>query len=123
MRTQWQGRAASPGRVIGSAFVLVDETVMIAPISPFVLVTKTTSPRLVGLLSNARAIVTDIGGIICHAAIVAREFGIPCVVATGSASEDLLTGDLVEVDGSLGSVKLLKRTQDTIDKNSHPNSL
>jgi len=49
-----------------------------------ILVTEMTSPLFLPVIKKARAIITDIGGILCHAAIVSREFGIPCIVNTKS---------------------------------------
>jgi len=51
--------------------------------------------------------VTDEGGITCHAAIVAREFGVPCIVGTCEATRMINTGDLIEVDANKGTVKII----------------
>ena len=59
------------------------------------------------VFSRAAAIVTDIGAPLSHAAIVAREFGIPAVVGCGNATEVLKTGDRVRVDGVTGVVRIL----------------
>jgi len=59
-------------------------------------------------MKKAVAIVTDEGGITCHAAIVSQELKIPCVVGTKSATQALSTGDLVEVDANNGVIKKLK---------------
>jgi pyruvate,water dikinase len=69
-----------------------------------VLVATTTSPAWVPAMVDAAAIVTDIGGITSHAAIVARELGVPCVVGTVDATRLLADGDVVAVDGSRGLV-------------------
>jgi pyruvate,water dikinase len=69
-----------------------------------VLVAPMTNPDWVPTMRRAGALVTDSGGMTCHAAIVARELGVPCVVGTGSATTDLADGQLVTVDGSLGEV-------------------
>ena len=52
----------------------------------------------------AGAIVTDVGGLTSHAAIVSRELGLPCVVGAGTATTDLVDGEIVTVDGSSGTV-------------------
>ena len=70
-----------------------------------VLVTVSTSPHFNVLLPLLGALVTDRGGALCHAAIVAREYGIPCVVGTKDASRRLVTGELVRVDGQAGEVR------------------
>jgi pyruvate,water dikinase len=57
------------------------------------------------------ALIVDIGGPLSHAAVVARELGVPCVVNTRTASSVLHTGDLVRVDGNTGSVEVLDRVE------------
>lgn len=69
-----------------------------------VLVAPTTSPDWVPLMRRAAAVVTDSGGRTCHAAIVTRELGVPCVVGARTATTDLHNGDMVTVDGALGSI-------------------
>lgn len=59
-------------------------------------------------MKKAAAIVTDVGGITSHAAIVSRELQIPCVIGTGNATKIIKDGDRVEVDANNGFVKLLK---------------
>jgi phosphoenolpyruvate synthase/pyruvate phosphate dikinase len=74
-----------------------------------IMVSHTTFPSLVPAMKKAAAIVTDDGGITCHAAIVARELKTPCVVGTKIATQVLKDGDLVEVDANNGVVKILKK--------------
>ena len=74
-----------------------------------ILVTAMTTPDFVPLLKKAAAIVTDEGGITCHAAIVSRELGIPCVIGTKNATKILKDGDEVEVDAEKGIVKIIKK--------------
>ncbi len=69
-----------------------------------VLVTHMTSPDWLPLLRRAAAVVTDSGGMTCHAAIVSRELGIPCVVGTGEATRKLRDGEVVTVDATRGVV-------------------
>jgi phosphohistidine swiveling domain-containing protein len=69
-----------------------------------VLVTPMTNPDMVVAMRNSAAIVTDVGGIICHAGIVSRELGLPCVVGTETATTTLADGELVTVNGSTGSI-------------------
>jgi rifampicin phosphotransferase len=73
-----------------------------------ILVTNATNIGWTVLFPKAKAIITDIGAPLSHAAIVAREFGIPAVVGCGNATTVLHTGDLVEVDGLQGTVRILK---------------
>lgn len=72
-----------------------------------ILVTEITDPTMVIMMSKAGAIVTDIGGMTSHPAIVSRELGIPCVVNTKEATKVLKDGDLVEVDGEKGTINKL----------------
>ena len=69
-----------------------------------VLVTPMTNPDMVVAMRNSAAIVTDVGGIICHAGIVSRELGLPCVVGTETATTTLADGELVTVNGSTGRI-------------------
>jgi len=73
-----------------------------------ILVAETTAPELIVACHKAGAIITNQGGLMSHAAIVSREMNIPCVVGTGNATEILKNGDLVEVNGDSGVVKILK---------------
>lgn len=73
-----------------------------------ILVAGMTRPEYVPLMKNAAAIVTDEGGITCHAAIVSRELNIPCVIGTKNATRVLKDGDLVEVDAEKGVVRIIK---------------
>jgi phosphoenolpyruvate synthase/pyruvate phosphate dikinase len=70
-----------------------------------ILVTSMTRPDFVPAMKKAAAIVTDEGGVTCHAAIVSRELGIPCVIGTKIASKVLKDGDLIEVDANKGIVR------------------
>jgi pyruvate,water dikinase len=79
-----------------------------APKKNFILVTSMTHPKDIMLLKKASAIVTDEGGILCHAAIVAREMKKPCIIGTKIATQVLKDGDMVEVDAERGAVKILK---------------
>ncbi len=69
-----------------------------------VLVTHMTTPDWVPLLRRAAAVVTDTGGMTCHAAIVSRELGVPCLVGTGDATQKLRDGEAVTVDAGRGMV-------------------
>ena len=99
-----RGLGAAPGRASGAVRLLrsLDEAGKLA--AGDVLVTHMTSPDWVPLMRKAAAIVTDSGGMTCHAAIVSRELGIPCVVGTGEATKRLRDGELVTVDATHGTV-------------------
>ena len=73
-----------------------------------VLVSPMTSPDFVLAMKKASAVITDAGGITCHAAIVSRELKIPCIVGTKIATKVLKDGDLVEVNANKGIVKIIK---------------
>jgi pyruvate,water dikinase len=72
-----------------------------------VLITKATTPPWTPLFGVATAVVTDTGGILSHCAVVAREYGIPAVVGTGQATQIFRDGQLLEVNGTVGTVCLL----------------
>ena len=72
-----------------------------------VLVARITDPTMVAMMARSAAIVCDIGGMTSHPSIVSREMGLPCVVATGSATEILKDGTKVKVDGTKGEVYLI----------------
>lgn len=76
-----------------------------------ILVSPMTTPRLMSAVKLASAIVTDEGGITCHAAIVSRELNIPCVIGTKIASKILQDGDLLKVDTQSGVVTILKKNK------------
>lgn len=72
-----------------------------------ILVTSMTSPDYIHAMRIAKAIITDVGGLMSHAAVVSRELGIPCIVNTKIATKVLKDGDMVEVDATKGIVKKL----------------
>jgi pyruvate,water dikinase len=76
-----------------------------------ILVTQTTDPEMMLALRKASAAITDIGGMLSHTAITARELNIPCIVDTKFATQRLRDGDEVEVDTEKGIVRILKRAQ------------
>ncbi len=98
------GLGGAPGSASGAARVLVSLADAASLDDGDVLVTHMTSPDWLPLLRRAGAIVTDSGGMTCHAAIVSRELGIPCVVGTGEATSKLRDGEIVTVDATRGVV-------------------
>ena len=99
-----RGLGASPGRGSGEVRVLVSPDKDNGFESGDVLVAAMTTPDWVPLMMKASAIVTDGGGVTCHAAIVSREMGLPCVVGTRNATKVLQDKMLVTVDGTHGTV-------------------
>ena len=98
------GLAASPGRGAGPVRVLHTPKESRQLLAGEVLVAPMTSPDWVPAMRRAAALVTDGGGMTCHAAIVSRELGLPCVVGTREATSVLSAGQTITVDGSAGEV-------------------
>ena len=98
------GLGASPGLATGRVVIYDISMSLDAVKEGDVLVTKMTMPDMVPAMSRAAGIVTDEGGMTCHAAIISRELGTPCVVGTGNATEVLKDGMEVTVDGTTGTV-------------------
>jgi rifampicin phosphotransferase len=98
------GIAASQGRYTGTARVVLDESAFDKVQPGDVLVCPITSPVWSVLFPSIGALITDTGGILSHAAIIAREYRLPAVVGTGNATDLLSDGDLVTVDGVNGTV-------------------
>jgi pyruvate,water dikinase len=102
-----RGLAASSGVVRGPVRVLTDiaEAQRLKPGD--VLVAPVTSPPWTPLFAIACAVVTEVGGALSHTAVVAREYAIPAVASVKNATRLLRDGQLVEVDGSAGVVRVL----------------
>jgi phosphohistidine swiveling domain-containing protein len=105
--TELKGQTAMKGRVIGRVRVLKQKSEIPHLLDGEVLVTAMTTPDYLPAMHKATAFVTDEGGITCHAAIVAREIGKPCVIGTKLATKILNTGDMVEVDADKGIVRII----------------
>lgn len=119
-----KGLPASPGKAAGKAHVILDP----ADIDDFkegeILVTTMTAPDWVPAMKKAKAIVTDAGGMTCHASIVSRELGIPCIVGTKSRSEEgtlrIQNGQMITVDATNGIVydgmleEVAKKTEEPV---------
>jgi pyruvate,water dikinase len=98
------GLGASPGLASGKV-IIYDESMSLDVVKEGdVLVTTMTVPDMVPAMSRAVAIVTDEGGMTCHAAIISRELGTPCVVGTTNATKILSNGEVITVDGTTGTV-------------------
>lgn len=108
------GIPASPGRYIGTARVIMDESQFDRIQAGDVLVCPVTSPVWSILFSRIGALVTDVGGTLSHPAIIAREFGIPAVVATRNGTAFVRDGDHLEVDGVSGAVRILSRSPESV---------
>jgi pyruvate,water dikinase len=99
-----QGLPAVPGEASGVVRVLTDVADGARLQDGEVLVAQMTNPDWLPTMRRACALVTDSGGMTCHAAIVARELGVPCIVGARTATTDLTDGMVVTVDGTHGRV-------------------
>ena len=110
-----QGQIARKGKVRGKVKIIPVDYSDLGRINAAIeqmqqgdiLVAETTAPELIVACKKAGAIVTDMGGLMSHAAIVSREMGIPCIVGTKNASKILKDGDVVEVDATKGVVRII----------------
>jgi phosphohistidine swiveling domain-containing protein len=106
------GVGVSPGIVEGPARVVTDPSFDDAEPGE-ILVAPATDPSWASMMFLSSALVVDIGGALSHAAIVARELGVPCVVNTVTGTRSIRTGDHIRVDGGTGVVTILKRGRPT----------
>ncbi len=104
-----RGMVACGGKAVGRAKIVKNFDQIYKVNHGDVIVSPMTSPELMAAIRRCVAIVTDFGGITCHAAIVAREFNIPCIVGTDDATLKISDDDLVEVDANSGVVRVLER--------------
>ena len=103
-RSEIKGMVASgKGRIHGKACIILDAKKDIF-IPGSIMITSMTRPDFVHLMRQAKAIITDEGGLTCHAAIVARELGIPCIIGTRNASKALRNGQKIVLDLDTGRV-------------------
>lgn len=103
-----KGIPASPGIAVGKVKIIKDLSHLGKVEKGDILVTKMTNPDMVVTMQKSAGIVTDEGGLTSHAAIVSREMGIPAIVGTRQATEKLVEGEIVTVDGTNGKVYLGK---------------
>lgn len=109
-----RGFAAGAGRVEGIARVCRSVDDLLTLEDGEILVAPTTAPTWAPAFHKIRGIVTDIGGVSCHAAIIAREYNLPTVVGTGFGSDIIKTGDEIRVDGDKGVVTILVRASESV---------
>jgi pyruvate,water dikinase len=101
------GMAASPGTVEGRARIVRSDADLEKIKEGEILVATVTAPAWAPVFGKIKAVVTDIGGMMSHAAIVCREYGLPAVTATGTATTTIKDGQMLRVDGSKGEVTIL----------------
>ncbi|WP_167138166.1 PEP-utilizing enzyme [Diaminobutyricimonas sp. TR449] len=106
------GAAASPGVVEGMARVILTEKDLPQLQPGEILVAPITAPSWGAAFSVASAVVTDIGGMMCHAAIVCREYGLSAVVGTGFATSRIKTGQRIRVNGDDGTVTIIGEAEE-----------
>lgn len=99
-----RGLGVSPGQGSGKAKIILKVKDIANLEKGEVLVTEMTTPDWVPAMKKASAIVTNLGGKTCHAAIVSRELGVPCIVGTKNGTEVIKDGQIVTVDGKRGLV-------------------
>jgi pyruvate,water dikinase len=102
-----RGQPVSPGRATGPARIIRGPAEFQRLQPGDVLVAPTTAPAWTPLFARAAAVVTDTGSVLAHTSLVAREFGIPAVVATTNATTALQDGHPITVDGTTGTIELL----------------
>ena len=107
--TTVKGSVACRGRVIGKAKLLFEEDDMVKINKGDIIVSPMTRPHFVPVMKKAAGIVTDFGGILCHAALISREFGIPCIVGTNDATKIFSDGDLIELDAYEGIARKISK--------------
>lgn len=101
------GQAAAPGLVEGEACVLVGEGIPNDVPNRAIIVVKVLHPYLAPLLLRAAGIVVETGGLLQHAVILAREFGIPAVVGVADATQRIAPGVTLRIDGAAGSIVVI----------------
>ncbi|MCD1294364.1 phosphoenolpyruvate synthase [Methanocella sp. CWC-04] len=99
-----EGLGASPGIASGKVKIVTSMSELDKVLEGDILVTKMTTPDMVPAMKRSIAIVTDEGGLTCHAAIVSRELGTPAIVGTKEATKVLKDGMVITVDGEMGNV-------------------
>lgn len=104
-----KGMIGNKGYVKGRVSVILDENKISRVKRGDILVCSMTCPTYVPAIEKAAAIITDEGGLLCHAAVISREFNKPCIIATKIATQVLKDGDFVEVDANKGIIKIIKK--------------
>jgi len=106
--SELKGFAGSPGIVEGLARVCKTVAEVGQLQEGEILVAPTTSPSWAPAFAKLKACITDVGGVMSHAAIVCREYGLPAVVGTGHATKIIRSGMMLRVDGSTGVIYIVR---------------
>jgi phosphoenolpyruvate synthase/pyruvate phosphate dikinase len=104
-----KGITASTGKAKGKARIIMSHAENNKVQAGDIMITVATAIDFLPAMKNAAAIITEVGGLTCHAAVVCREFGIPCIVSLKNATKEFKDGDLVEVNADKGTVTILQR--------------
>jgi pyruvate,water dikinase len=104
-----KGACASRGSVSGRAMIVKDRSELDKIKEGDILVARLTTPDFISAIKRASAIITDLGGVSSHAAIVARELKKPCITGTRNATKIFKDGDMVKVDADKGIVELIQK--------------
>jgi pyruvate, water dikinase len=99
-----RGVCASKGVVNGIAVIINNNSDLLKINKDSIIVTRMTTPEMIEYIKKAKAVVTDAGSAICHAAVVCQKLNKPCVVNTKTATTDIITGATIQVNGSKGEV-------------------
>ena len=103
-----RGNVACSGKAIGTAKVLMNPTESYKVNHGDILVTSMTSPDFMPAIRKCAGIITNEGGITCHASVIAREFNIPCIIGTKIATQVISDGDQIEVDADQGVINIIR---------------
>ena len=106
-----EGSTAHPGKAIGKAKLVMGVNHLSKVQEGDILVSFSTNPQMIIAMGKAKAIITEQGGIACHAAIVAREMKKPCVVGIDDLTQIINDGDLLEVNADEGFVRIIEKHQ------------
>ena len=106
---QLKGVVAQAGKATGIVKIILNEKDFSTFKEGDILVTSMTRPEFVPLMKKASAVITDEGGVTCHAAIISRELKLPCIIGTRVATITLKTGDSVEVNADEGIIRVLDK--------------
>jgi len=109
VKKELKGLGGSAGVVEGTARVVMTVGELSQLQEGEILVAPSTAPAWTPAFSKIKGVVVNLGGLMAHAAIIAREYGIPAVVGTGNGTQVIKTGDLIRIDGSTGVVEFLER--------------
>lgn len=103
-RALLKGIPACPGIVSGTVFVIKNPSRMAKIKKRAILAAPFTTPILAPVISQAAGLITEIGGLTCHAAVISREFGIPCIVGAEKATKTLKNGQKIILNANKGLI-------------------